>query len=188
MDINTIEQAEVLYQKGKYKEAFDLCFSMASTADKYVQTFIGWCFYTGEGTNKNIDDALYWFTLASKENYYDALYGRGLVYIQKDEYKKALDNFKLASDEGYLPATYWLGKMYRDGFGAEKNFEKAFELFKFGSKFGNLRCQKDYGLMLIKFRLNPFLKLYGIYLCIKFFLELIYTMINDPNSQRLRPN
>lgn len=53
----------------------------------------------------------------------------GLRQYVKKEYTKAFDFFKQASDLGNATADLYIGTMYFNGFGVEKNAKKAFDWY-----------------------------------------------------------
>lgn len=74
----------------------------------------------------------------------DAVYTIGVKSLQQEKYEGAFTMFKLAAEKGHVQAQYYLGTMYHNGQGTERNYEKAFEWFEIASAAGNL--DGTYGL------------------------------------------
>jgi tetratricopeptide (TPR) repeat protein len=84
---------------GKYQEAIDILMKYLTLSgwdeERYEATLlIGQCFFA----NNQLDEALKWYNTAilEKEDYPDAYIQKGMVYLKKEEFAKALINFESA--------------------------------------------------------------------------------------------
>jgi len=59
---------------------------------------------------------------------------------KSQKYKEAKEFFELAVDEGSIQAKYFLGLLYLDGKGTQKDLEKAEKLLLDAKKIGNARA------------------------------------------------
>ena len=57
-------------------------------------------------------------------------FSEGVLAYQYKQYPTALTEFTYLSEEGDPAATYYLGKMYQEGWGVSQNNDKAFALFQ----------------------------------------------------------
>ena len=57
----------------------------------------------------------------------EEIYQEGKTHLKNKEYDKALECFTKAKEQGYDSAYSALAGLYYNGFGVEKNYEKAFE-------------------------------------------------------------
>ena len=117
-------------------------------ADKgkaWAQCCLGYRF----SVEKNMEKAIYYYTLAADQGSTNAQYNLGFIY--KDgkgvpvDYEKALHYYKLAAEGGALSAYNNIGVMYKEGLGVPQSYEKAFEYYKVGADKGNRVAQYNLG-------------------------------------------
>jgi TPR repeat protein len=157
------------YTKGDYEKAL-CCFEQASiNGDRKSQYYVGYLNHKGLGTVKNIDDAIYWYLKAIKNNNQDALYELALIYLNEDDYKdtkKARVYFYKAKMQGHQKASieytklaptildkvkatknYKLGLLYYEGKTLQRNLYKSLEYFEQSAKYGSQKAHFRLGFM-----------------------------------------
>ena len=122
----------------KFKES-------AEKGDADSQFYLGKCYYTGQGIEKDYDLAFYWFSESAKQGNAKSENALGICYeygtgIKKDVYK-ALFWYKKSAEQGYAAAQCNLGSCYKYGEGIEKNYEQAVYWYKKAAEQENIDAQ-----------------------------------------------
>lgn len=125
-----------------------------------LTTIINIIIMTKQEFSKNYDGVENKFDLSSESEQSDELFKKGYSYYLGDEdtiqdLGKALKLFKQASKLGSLEAFQLLGSMYSEGYGVNKNFQKALDFYKEGGKRGNYLCYYELAIC--------FMERYSIY-------------------------
>ena len=100
--------------------------------DDKLEYRIGQMFYTGTGTQKDIDAAQKYFEQSAKLGNVHAEYMLAKIYLEAgsaENIQKAIDWLERAAENGNPTAQYALGKLYRDSDHVEKDIGKAVSLF-----------------------------------------------------------
>jgi hypothetical protein len=71
----------------------------------------------------------------------------GVKSFEGNDGQKAFEWFHKSADQGFATAQFFLGKMYADGKGVEKNDQKAFEWFQKAANQGHIEAQFFLGKM-----------------------------------------
>ena len=95
----------------------------------------------GEGTEKDLTKALYWYEKVAEQDNADVQYYVGDMYFTgkgtKEDHFKARYWYEKAAAQGQPEALFNLGVLYRNGDGGlKKDSKKAIELFKKGCEAG----------------------------------------------------
>ncbi|KAI8381491.1 uncharacterized protein BYT42DRAFT_531385 [Radiomyces spectabilis] len=115
-------------------KAFKYAMQGALADDKYCQYLAGHLYLKGHGTERNISEAVKWLASAAEQDVTIAIEELAAVYM------KGYDDF----DKDYTQAFKWctkgaatiafcqtaLGDMYRNGWGVDRNYQKAFEYYQ----------------------------------------------------------
>lgn len=129
-DITTVassynEQVEEEYSGKSLEELLTL----ALTGDVVAETELGERYYSGAGTEKDINAAIAYFTQAADSGYPVAefilgkLYDEGQLLLHNSA--MAFEYYQKAANKDYPPAQYALGQMYYFGQDCEKNDAEA---------------------------------------------------------------
>jgi excinuclease UvrABC ATPase subunit len=88
------------------------------------------CYENGEGTEKNLKKAFYWYQKAAENGDEEAMFNLALFYENGKETEKNLEKafywYQKAAENGNEKAMFNLAIYYENGEGIEKNLEKAF--------------------------------------------------------------
>lgn len=98
----------LLFERGKYEEAYNLWLPQAEQGDREAQNYLGVQYYLGLGVEKNYREAIQWYEKAALAGLPDAQrnlgdmyhYGRG---VPRDFYKAFIWYFA-ASQQGHVTA------------------------------------------------------------------------------------
>ena len=122
------DYSEELYREGKIRESFLCCKKAANMGYKNAGYELGKKFYSGDGTEKNLEKAAFWFLWAAKRNHISALINLSEMIIKGEA--KIYDSFirvlEKGAEENTPSACYYLGLMYYYGKGLRKDYIKAY--------------------------------------------------------------
>lgn len=98
--------------------------------DDKIQYCIGWMLLHGAGTERDEAEARTWFEKSAGQGNLNARYQWAKIIFAdptsgREECQTALRWLTEAAESGHSPAQYELGKMYRDGYGVEKDVLQA---------------------------------------------------------------
>lgn len=133
------------------KKAFDLCQEAAVLGVPDAIYSLAICYQKGDCVEKDLFVALKHFEKAYQKGIEKALINIGEIYIEQKKFGKAKEKFnealKSASPEIVSYGKYGLGLLYLEGLGAERDFEKAVELFEESGKGGYSFAYSKLGLI-----------------------------------------
>lgn len=148
-----IGNAKKAYQNGDYKKAFELL-SQSNNLDNEGKYLLGECYLNGQGTTKDKDKAIHFFTEAADGGYIDAQ--RKLASYYKDDYnlKEAFKwNLKLA-EQGDTAAQYQVANEYMVGYGSgvERDIKEACKWLEKAANQGHIAAMEALGEIYLKER------------------------------------
>jgi hypothetical protein len=98
----------------------------ANQGNKEAQCNLGLCYQQGVGTEKDMQQAIFWMEKAAQQDYALAQYCLGNIYLEQQNYEQAMLWLTKASNQYYGDADYQIGVMYSNGLGVEKDGEKTY--------------------------------------------------------------
>ncbi|VAW93712.1 hypothetical protein MNBD_GAMMA21-3057 [hydrothermal vent metagenome] len=144
------EEAYSLYQRKHYKESFEKYFLLAEEGHESCQSFVGWMYFSGEGVQRDLNKAKYWYEKAAKSGDSESLFYLGKIDYINEDYQEAFEKFSKSALNSYSPAIYRLGRLYQLGYGVSKNDKKAFDFFLKASNKGHLFARKQLAIYEMK--------------------------------------
>ena len=113
--------AKDFINQGYTQKGFSILMELTEADYAPAEHRLGMCYYFGEGTIPNKNEALKWFTKAANNNIAEAQYYLGLYYYQGEcvdqNYESAVEWFTKAAEPGEDKAQFYLGECYRYGLG-----------------------------------------------------------------------
>lgn len=98
------EDAQRLYFEGDHQGAFDRYLILAEQGIPEVQVSLGYLYFSGEGTKKDLGKAEYWLAQAANRGDYEAQWYLSQVFLQNEEFEAAQRTLeKLENTEGLDP-------------------------------------------------------------------------------------
>lgn len=79
VNTNPFDEAMAAYEKEEYATAYKLIRSLALGGDTRAQCLLGFMYYQGEGTQKNLHKAYKWLNRSAMKGFSDARSARDLV-------------------------------------------------------------------------------------------------------------
>ena len=95
------------------------------------------CYYLGIGTHVDILRAKAWFEKGAEEGIGIAQSNVGQLYLAEKNYDEAYYWLKKACEQNFAYACEYLGDCYDNGWGCERNHQKAIECYKKSIELGN---------------------------------------------------
>ncbi|MGI2108569.1 tetratricopeptide repeat protein [Shewanella frigidimarina] len=132
-----------------------------------AMAMLGELYYSGYGTDKDLDMALKWYRRAGKYGVLDAKYKAGVLYLQDTPLKdvdEGIDFLKYASKLGHAQSSFLLGKIYLGGGMVEQDLALADQYLARAYEENNLAA-RNYGQILYLHESTkdlPFSKLYAL--------------------------
>lgn len=83
------EDARRLYYEGDHRGAFERYLALADRGVPEVQVSLGYLYFSGEGTKRDIAKAEHWLTQAANRGDYQAQWYLSQVFLQKKQFKDA---------------------------------------------------------------------------------------------------
>lgn len=103
----------------------------AGTGDPSAQAGLGWHYATGNGVEKNPEEALRWFRSAADQGNAFANYWLGIMYEQgrgvQEDAGKAFESYLAAARQGHAGAQYETALNFRNGYGVDKDLEAGYQ-------------------------------------------------------------
>lgn len=90
---------------------------------------MGYFYLNGEGVEKNLELAEYWYKKAARDGEPRAMFSLGWMAYDALAYSHASRWFHRASKKGHTRSIYWLGKLAWRGHGVRQSSSQAFALF-----------------------------------------------------------
>lgn len=113
--------AQDFINQGYTQKGFSILMELTEADYAPAEHRLGMCYYFGEGTIPNKNEALKWFTKAANNSIAEAQYYLGLYYYQGEcvdqNYESAVEWFTKAAEQGEDKAQFYLGECYRYGLG-----------------------------------------------------------------------
>lgn len=119
----------------------------AKSGNPAAQRLLASMYENGEGVEKDIVQAIYWYRKAADLDDDIAQFYLGYIYYQGTavvrDYPLAFKWFAKAAAHGNPDFQYNLGNLYRYGEGTDKNFEKALHWYTLAAQQGQPNAQQD---------------------------------------------
>ena len=132
-------------------EAFDLFLRIAGMGNAEAMTTVAFMYSVGDGVEKDIYEAMYWYRRAAALEFSDAMCNLGFLHIYgqdiPENYQKGLDWIRIAVELKNSQAMCVLAECYLNGWGVEENHKTAFEYYEQAANLGNQNAMMMLGIM-----------------------------------------
>lgn len=132
---------KLLIEKGDYKKLAVLTESMAERGDVSAQALTGLMYEQGQGVQKDISEAIRWYSLAAKQGSSLAQTQLGKLYLNGESvpqnYKVAVNYFLLAAEQAYPSGIIGLGSAYFMGWGVPTDLVRSYMWFNLAMMFSS---------------------------------------------------
>jgi len=129
-------------------EQFEKTKELAEKGDAKAQSYLGRCYYKGDGVLKDSVEAVRWYRKSAEQGTGVAQCNLGFCYengvgVLKDP-AEAVKWYKKSAEQGFAQAQYNLGNCYRNGDGVSKDLVEAYAYYNLaGITFQMARNERD---------------------------------------------
>lgn len=146
--------ARVAYNQGDYETAYEGFIELAQTGNPDATINVAVMFDNGQGVEKNVRRAAYWYKKSARLGIVEAQYNLADMYrvgagVPKD-YDLAFEWFEKAANQGHQKACNSTGHMYLQGLGVAASQSKALGWFERAGDLGHAAAAYNAGLMYAK--------------------------------------
>ena len=136
-----LSQADEAFENGKYWRALRKYSVVLESLSPEQEMNMGWMYYTGSGTPRNLKEALEWYSRAADTGSPEAMFALADLYENgpaavADENKAAVLYYK-AAGAGNTDAMLSLGRCYENGTGVDSNVKEAVYWYEKAAEKGN---------------------------------------------------
>ena len=144
-DSSRIQNGDYDKYKADKCKAFAFYKKSAEMGYDFAMHKLGDMYRFGQGTAKDIPEALKWYKLAAENGFADAQYLLAEIYRKGDgvevDKQEAVRWYKMCAEKDEEYSSMEFAQMYRYGEGVEVNKEEAFRLYKICAEKGNKHAQ-----------------------------------------------
>ncbi|EXX66658.1 Skt5p [Rhizophagus irregularis DAOM 197198w] len=105
------------------------------------------CYYNGEGTENNLENAFHWYQKSAENGYTNAMNNLAICYECGKGTEKNLEKtfywYQKAAENGSEAVIFNLAKCYENGKGTEKNLEKTFYWYQKAAENGSEKAMNN---------------------------------------------
>jgi len=143
------------------EKVFQEYYAAARDGDSEAQFNLAECFANGTGTERDIDEALKWYSSAANQGNDDATVKLYSLCLEKNEEEKALSILQVAAENGNWQAMICLAHMYEEGLVVEVDneiarywYEESGKAFKESQKKSMQRIRENHSKSVQELREN----------------------------------
>lgn len=111
---------------------------LADRGSPMSMVYLGHAHEVGKGLPIDNNEAEKWYRHAAESGSVFAYYCLGRLFLREKRYDDARTAFELAEADGDAPSIYYLGEIYRRGWGVERDLERAKKYFTRAAANGHL--------------------------------------------------
>ncbi|MDP8232272.1 MAG: tetratricopeptide repeat protein, partial [Candidatus Zophobacter franzmannii] len=145
-----LAEAEAFYKNEEYEKSFIIYESLSRFGDAYAQFSLGFCYQTGQGVEKDLNEAFKWYLKAAELEFADAQYLLGYCYQNGQGVEADIDEafkwYLKSVENGSSRGMYYLGSCYQDGQGVEADIDEALKWYLKAAENGECRGMYKVGL------------------------------------------
>ena len=156
--VECIEEFESLVDEGSLQSMF----------------YLGVAYRDGQGVETEEEKAVEYFVRASDLGFAIAGYNLGLLYFDQKKYRKSFETLSAWEDANYAPTLCRLASFYQNGYGVEKQIDKAKLLFERSSKLGNIWAKRRLAQIYMTGKFGVFRTVQGVALYLNAFVQWIF--------------
>lgn len=136
--VPTVQQARKAYESGRYEEAFIIVEPLAKMDHPDAEYLLGEMYALGRGVRQNTEKAVELFTSAASHGCAAAQNRLGQLQMEgKKDYASAMSWFRKAAGQGDALAYSAIGDLYANGYGVDRNEDKAMEYYRKAAAAGD---------------------------------------------------
>lgn len=126
-------------------------YEKAKNGDRSAQFNLAYAYQTGNGIEKDYDEASRWYRKAAEQGELSAQTNLGIMYSNgigvEQDYDEALKWWRKAAEQGKASAEFIMGYSYQMGEGVEKDYDEAVKWYQKAAEQGEAFAQSSLGYM-----------------------------------------
>ncbi len=132
--------------------SYDITKRAAESGHPAAMANLAYRYRMGHGTEKDCEQAIYWYNQGTQINHDRGYLGLGSLYysgcdsLQLD-YGQALKNYQAAADLGNIEAKHMVGVIYHYGRGVDVDYDEALIWYRDAAEGSNVRSMNSAGLI-----------------------------------------
>ena len=159
---------------------------LAERGSLMSMVYLAEAYKKGTGVNVDAEKADVLYDRAAKGGSVAALYHVGRGYLDKSQFLKAKEAFKISADKGYLPSAGQLGRMYAKGIGVLEDVNTGREYLERASREGYVFAKRDLAFLLMRGKFGSLARIRGAWLFLVAIKDLFLAIFTDPSRELLR--
>jgi TPR repeat protein len=162
----SIQNAETLYRNASYADALKYYYVLASEGDSFSQYMTGHMYFYGEGTDKNVCEATYWYDKSARSGYGFAQFEMARAYyegygVERNNTKAYLWNRESLEKLEELNVKSRIMKIAKNQFeDIQEALKESKQLEQAANQFGSWQYQKEEPVAIIRLRKIPVFDLF----------------------------
>jgi uncharacterized protein len=159
---------------------------LAERGSPMSMVYLAEAYKKGTGVDVDVVKADELYDRAAKAGSVIALYNVGLDHLDKSQFSKAEEAFKISADKGYLASVRQLGKMYAKGIGVPEDVNTGREYLERASRAGYVFAKRDLALLLLRGKFGNLARIRGGWLFLVAIKDVFVVIFTDPSREHLR--
>jgi len=147
---------------------------------------VGWAYLKGHGVPMDLERADYWYRRATEAGSLEGSFRLAGLCRTSGRFDEALAAYSIGESQNFPASLYWLGRMYFNGMGVERDRDKAADLWRRASAMGHPFATRN----LAGIHLSGRYGVGGIFKAVVLWLAAIRDVIliskHDPHSDLFR--
>jgi TPR repeat protein len=184
-DLAQLQLAHALLATDPAKALVELK-ALADRGSVMSMLYIAHAVRNGAGTQVDLPLAEEWYRRAASRGCLSASYEVGRVCLDMQDYPKAVEAFRNGAAKNYPPSLHFLGMMYLKGQGVQKDVSRARALFEQAVSRGNVFAKRSLGVLLMRGGFGLFAVARGVWLFASGLKDVVFVVVKDRFSDRLR--
>ena len=123
----------------------------AEQGDAAAEATLAFMYAKGIGTEKNEEQAVYWYQKAAEQGHLNSQFNLGVIYAKgrgvEQDYARAFMWYQKAAEQGDVTAQATVAMMLMKGIGTDKNYKEAFNWYHSAAEKGHLNSMFQLGEM-----------------------------------------
>ncbi len=173
----------IYQERGDDQRAYEAISAGAAVNDVRCIHTLGLMYRDGRGVAKDREKARELFGRAVEGGSKEAFHGLASIYWKRKEYKEAYKALAAGAEANDMRCVYWLGRLYRDGQGVERDYHKARTLFERASNQGNLFARSALAILLMSGRCGTRSIVPGLILYLRTVKDGFLTCLKNPDRR-----
>jgi TPR repeat protein len=182
---DSYEAAVQLYQRRKWKEAFEAFASLAAAGSVLAQVALGNMYISGRGVRRDLKAGAEWLNRAAALGNPAAKYALARLRHVDGDHDLAGRLLLEAASSQYFPALYWIGVSHEQGLGTQPDLARAVIFYRQAADFGHVPARARLGRLGLAGKLGAWGRVSGGWLSVTAYVLALWLVITRPTDLRI---